>query len=182
MTQHTADTPADPPYWLASPSKPKLKLPVGKKLPADLIDAAHAHRDELRALAEQPKPTPASPGTAWDSGDWQAFFDEAAGIAEFDHGLSRAEAEAHAFECCVTEWLNSNLKPSPPGHCVACRRGAQPDDALLPFGTKRHGHAWLHSRCWPSWHADRIAEAIAGLASVGISPARNALDEPNEGS
>jgi 2-pyrone-4,6-dicarboxylate lactonase len=26
---HTADTPADPPYWMASPSKPKLKLPPG---------------------------------------------------------------------------------------------------------------------------------------------------------
>jgi 2-pyrone-4,6-dicarboxylate lactonase len=29
MTQHTADTPADPPYWTPSPSKPKLKLPAG---------------------------------------------------------------------------------------------------------------------------------------------------------
>ena len=29
MTQHTAATPADPPYWLASPGKPKLKLPTG---------------------------------------------------------------------------------------------------------------------------------------------------------
>ena len=29
MTPHTADTPADPPYWLASPSKPKLRLPRG---------------------------------------------------------------------------------------------------------------------------------------------------------
>jgi 2-pyrone-4,6-dicarboxylate lactonase len=29
MTIQTADTPADPPYWSASPSKPKLKLPPG---------------------------------------------------------------------------------------------------------------------------------------------------------
>lgn len=29
MTHHTADTPADPAYWMASPSKPKLKLPAG---------------------------------------------------------------------------------------------------------------------------------------------------------
>jgi len=29
MTQHTADTPADPPYWLAMPGKPKLTLPAG---------------------------------------------------------------------------------------------------------------------------------------------------------
>ncbi len=26
---HTVDTPADPPYWMATPSKPKLKLPPG---------------------------------------------------------------------------------------------------------------------------------------------------------
>src|SRR6187549_3770005 len=28
MTQHTANTPADAPYWLATPSKPKLMLPA----------------------------------------------------------------------------------------------------------------------------------------------------------
>jgi len=27
--EHTATTPADPPYWMAAPSKPRLKLPVG---------------------------------------------------------------------------------------------------------------------------------------------------------
>jgi len=29
MKSQTADTPADPPYWMAQPSKPKLKLPPG---------------------------------------------------------------------------------------------------------------------------------------------------------
>src|SRR5476651_2624415 len=29
MTLQTADTPADPPYWMAAPGKPKLKLPPG---------------------------------------------------------------------------------------------------------------------------------------------------------
>lgn len=29
MTQHSADTPADPPYWMAAPSNPKLTLPAG---------------------------------------------------------------------------------------------------------------------------------------------------------
>jgi 2-pyrone-4,6-dicarboxylate lactonase len=27
--EHNADTPADPPYWMATPSKPKLRLPAG---------------------------------------------------------------------------------------------------------------------------------------------------------
>ena len=35
--------------------------------------------------------------------DWQVFFDERAGIAEFDGGLPRAETEARAFACCMAE-------------------------------------------------------------------------------
>ena len=31
---------------------------------------------------------------AWTEEDWQALFDERAGIMEFDGGLPRAEAEA----------------------------------------------------------------------------------------
>src|SRR4029453_17284667 len=41
----------------------------------------------------------------WSAEDWQAFFDERAGIAEYDGGRSRQEAEALAFEHCVLEWL-----------------------------------------------------------------------------
>jgi hypothetical protein len=152
----------------------KLVKPAGKDLPPSLIGAARAHRDELRALAEQPTPKPRS--AIWDREDWRGFFDEAAGIAEFDNGMSRREAESFAFETCVTEWLDRNLKALPPGRCAACCRVAQPDDALLPFGTKRNGHVWLHGRCWPRWHAARTAEAIAALARFGIL-SRNPLDE-----
>jgi hypothetical protein len=42
----------------------------------------------------------------WPPEDWQVFFDERAGIAEFDGGVGRAEAEARAFDCCVAEWIN----------------------------------------------------------------------------
>lgn len=41
----------------------------------------------------------------WTAEDWQAFFDERAGIAEFDGGQSREQAEATAFECCVVEFI-----------------------------------------------------------------------------
>src|SRR6516164_9488006 len=37
----------------------------------------------------------------WSAEDWQAFFHERAGIAEFDGGLQRPEAETQAFERCV---------------------------------------------------------------------------------
>jgi hypothetical protein len=56
----------------------------------------------------------------WSAEDRRAFVDERAGIAEFDGGLSRAEAEAQAFVCCLDEWLNHHPVPSPPGRCLAC--------------------------------------------------------------
>ena len=47
-------------------------------------------------------------GNGWAAADWHAFFDERAGIAEYDGGLSRSEAEDQAFTCSVSEWLNRN--------------------------------------------------------------------------
>jgi hypothetical protein len=47
-------------------------------------------------------------GIGWSAEGWQVFFDERAGIAEFDSGLPRPQAEAQALACCVTEWLNHN--------------------------------------------------------------------------
>jgi hypothetical protein len=40
--------------------------------------------------------------------DWQVLFDERAGIAEFEGGLPRPQAEAQAFVYCVDEWLSRN--------------------------------------------------------------------------
>jgi len=48
---------------------------------------------------------------SWSGEDWRAFFDERAGIAEFDGGLPRLEAEARAYACCVAEWLNRKASP-----------------------------------------------------------------------
>jgi hypothetical protein len=41
----------------------------------------------------------------WSSAEWQALFDERAAIVEFDGGLSRPEAEAHALAHCAAEWI-----------------------------------------------------------------------------
>ena len=104
----------------------------------------------------------------WSAEDWRVFYDERAGIAEFDGGLSRAEAEARVFACCVAEWLNRNYVRSPPGRCLGCGEAEHAPDPVLPFGTESAGHAWLHGRCWPAWHAVREAEAVAALAAMGI--------------
>jgi hypothetical protein len=103
-----------------------------------------------------------------DSADWREWFDERAGILEFDGELTRQEAETQAFECCVPEWMNSHAVTSSPEICLACSHGASSTAPLLPYGTESHGHAWLHSTCWPDWHKNRKAEAISALTSMGI--------------
>lgn len=108
------------------------------------------------------------PDDGWSAEDWQVFFDERAGIAEFDGGLSRGQAEAHALACCAVEWLNRNPVRSPPGRCLRCGCGDRAHDPLLSYSAHSTGDAWLHSRCWPAWYAGRKTEAVAALATMGI--------------
>jgi len=109
----------------------------------------------------------------WPADEWPAFYDERAAIAEFDGGLPRPEAETLAFECCVVEWLNRSFERSPSERCLACGGGDSALDALLPYGVEPTGHVWLHSRCWPAWHAGRRAEAITALKAMGIEDRSN---------
>ena len=117
---------------------------------------------------------PASDG--WSAEDWQAFFDERAGIAEHDGGLSRQEAEALAFDHCVVEWLMRHPVRSNPVACLGCGRGGEQAGVVLPFGTETGGHAWLHSACWPAWYSGRKAEAVAALSAMGIGSRRPMKD------
>ena len=109
----------------------------------------------------------------WSAEDWRAFFNERAGIAEFDGGLSRAEAEARAFGHCLAEWLNRNSQHSPAGRCFGCGGYEASHDRLLPVGIGSAGQVWLHSGCSAAWYAGRKAEAVAALATMGIRAPAN---------
>ena len=136
-----------------------LVLKAASAPPTAVLDALSWHKAEIVALLR--------PGRdGWSAEDWQVYFDERAGIAEFDGRLSRAEAEARAFECCLSEWLNRNPVCSSPGHCLECGGREHEWDKLLPYGNEPAGHAWLHSRCWETWHAKREAKAIATLSPI----------------
>lgn len=138
-----------------------LTLEASAAPPPAVIELLSRHKAEIVALL--------SPvGDERSALDWLTFFGERARIAAV-RGLTKNEAEARAFACCVTEWLNRNPAPSPPGRCLGCGGGEHAHDVLLPFGTEPTGHAWLHSRCWASWHASRKAEAVAALSTFGIS-------------
>lgn len=139
-----------------------LALKSASAPPAAVLDALSRHKAEVVALLR-----PGEDG--WSAEDWLVFFDERAGIIEFDGGLPRAEAEAQAFACCVVEWLNRNPDRSPAGRCLGCGDREYAHDLLLPYGTEPAGHVWLHSRCWPAWYAARKAKAVSALAAMGIS-------------
>src|SRR5262249_8323415 len=66
-----------------------LALKAASAPPAAVLDALSLHKAEIMVLLR-----PAEDG--WSAEDWQVFFEERAGIVEFDGGLPRAEAEAIA--------------------------------------------------------------------------------------
>jgi hypothetical protein len=108
-----------------------LALSATSAPPAAMLDALARQKAEIVALL-LPGGDGWSAKTGWSS--------STAGIAEFDGGLPRGEAEARAFECCVVEWLNRNPVWSRFGRCLGCGGGAeQTGHDLLPAldGTRR---------------------------------------------
>ncbi len=105
----------------------------------------------------------------WTAEDWRVFYDKRAGIAEFDGGQTRAEAEVLAFECCIVEWLNRHPQHSHPGRCAWCEKPDRDGHAIVPFGTEIHGHTWLHPECWNDWRQDRRVRARRALGRHGIT-------------
>ena len=142
-----------------------LVLNAASAPPAAVLDALSRYKAEIVVLLR-----PSRDG--WSAEDWQVFFDERAGIVEFDGRQPRPEAEAQAFACCIVEWLNRNPERSPAGRCLECCDREYAHDPLLPYGLEPTGHVWLHSRCWPAWHAARKADALAALAAIGIDQPR----------
>jgi hypothetical protein len=138
-----------------------LLLEANAEPPQLILDELTRHKPDILALLR-----PVQGG--WTAGDWQAFFDERAGIAECDQGLPREQAEVQAFMHCLVEWLNRNPAQSIPGRCAMCSRPETPNAVVVPFGTEPGEHAWLHAECWPAWHGARRAAAIAALGAMGV--------------
>ena len=160
--------------------QPPRARPSLKALAARVLEGAREPVPLSHAIGNgtvgQAVTSPASPESVrageWDTEDWQAHFDERAGIGEHDGGLPRADAERQAFECCVVEWLWQHPPPaSGPERCAHC---GQPLGELgrdgLPFLTGNGGHTWLHNGCHGDWTAQRRAEAVAALAILGLRP------------
>jgi len=127
--------------------------------PPAVVEALSRHKADILALLR-----PMNDG--WAAEDWQAFYDERAGIFEFDGRMPRPAAEAQAFEACVVEWPNRNPAPSPAGRCAWCGGCETDSAAVIPFGIEPGTHAWLHSECWRPWQEARRAQAVEALRLV----------------
>jgi hypothetical protein len=111
-----------------------------------------------------------SQGDEWSTKDWRAFFDERVGIAEFDGGLPRPQAEGRAYKACLAEWLDQHpVSSKVDDGCRVCGATDRPNDSLLPIGLGSGlERTWLHRDCVPAWRAARMAEAVAALAKLGV--------------
>ncbi len=137
-----------------------------------VLEAIRRHKAGIVALLTAPEGD-------WTAEDWHAFFDERAGIAEFDGGLPRPEAEALAFESCIVEWFNLHPEHSNPDRCAWCQKPNRDGHAIVPFGTESHGHTWLHPECWNDWSVNRREWAQRALAAMRLDAPPKYAKESN---
>lgn len=136
-----------------------LVLDAAAPPPSTLLAALANHKAELVIFLRE---------RGWEPADWTAYFHERAAIREFDGRLARAEAEDHALEDCILEWLRRHPVVPVNGGCAACG-GIGDHEVLVPYGMGRR--ISLHARCWEGWYAARREEALAGLSAIGIPAA-----------
>ena len=132
-----------------------LLLEAPAPSPSAVLEALSRHKSEIVELLR-----PRADG--WSPEDWRLYFEERAAVAEFNGGLTHADAEAQAFESCIIQWLNRNPDSSAPGRCAWCG-SAESQEAVLAFGIEPGTHTWLHSECWPLWHEHRRTKAAEVL-------------------
>lgn len=104
----------------------------------------------------------------WSVPDWRAYYDERAGIFEYELGHTRAAAEELAFYACVRRWLERN----PPGYrpdlkCLHCGDMTFKSDAT-PIVCGDNLQRWVHHACTPDFRLLRTHDATVALGCLGI--------------
>jgi hypothetical protein len=131
----------------------KLVLEWKKSPPTPtLVENLRRHKAEILSfLKNEP--------SSWSAEDWLAYFDERAGIAEFDAGFSRIEAELSAFLDCVDRWLAMNPPIIEKPHlCLQCGLPAQGKNKIEAAGAAGK-HGFLHAACADKWNVSRRTHA-----------------------
>lgn len=160
----------------------RVDAPKGVISDADK-DELRRHKTDLLAHLKRPQASPPniSPDETrrhptqppiWNAADWRTFYDERAGIAEFDGNQPRHQAEALAYQTTIIEWMNI----TPPtdlseDRCAGCGEAlGEIGSAAVPVLAGGGAHAWVHhGACHKRFQAARKAEAIKALEAMGIS-------------
>jgi hypothetical protein len=102
----------------------------------------------------------------WSVEEWHAHFNERAGLAEYDGGFPRSEAELCAFEACVDHWLTMHPPRVPhSGLCIRCGVAESPaEPSNIPIAGLGGDTGWLHLECAPKWSVSRRWEARRALS------------------
>jgi hypothetical protein len=170
-------------------TEPAAVTPVTPAPPRILAAGVTEEEQQRQGVGESVTPvTPVTPtrllggehAVGWNAEDWQAYFDERAGMAEYDGGVSRRAAERLAFENCISLWLDGNPEPSSPDCCALCGGVQTAGRVVIPYGMQHH--TWLHPECWATWYQRRRRQAEAALADLGLTrPCPGAHDATSSG-
>lgn len=142
-----------------------LSLKAANEPTSKLLQTLKEHKPALLQFLR-------SETSGWSANEWRDYFAERAAISEFDHGLSRTNAEKNAFDLCVQEWLRQNPIYSAPGLCNQCQ---QPTGLIQPYFTVSSIHhpasVWFHQQCMVQWHEARRDLATTALNALGLRKA-----------
>ena len=136
--------------------------------PANLAKAENKHLT-LASLATLASAHSAKP-SLWNATDWQEYYDERAGVAEYCGGILRDKAERMAFESCVVRWLD--MHPPIIADEKICPHCNQPNGVIgtscVPVLSGGGGHIWLHHRCLDDWRKQRREKSVEALSVMGV--------------
>src|SRR5215471_12920271 len=128
----------------------ELELTASSEPPTRVLELLSRHKAHIIALH--------SLDHGWSGEDWRAYFEERAGIAEYDGKLSRQKVEAVAFGSCVLKWLELAFQ------CPELERCSCVGDAASDVST---------SPCRREWQNEGWCAALDFLKKNGIEPARD---------
>ena len=113
--------------------------------------------------------------TLWSAQDWRIYYEERAGILEYDGQLTRAEAERVAYSTTLAIWMDAHRPPSADmNDCAWCHRVNQ-RAVLVACLARSGGHYAAHDTCLPKLLESMRERGIAALATFGIkSPTTSA--------
>jgi hypothetical protein len=124
-----------------------------------VVEQLRSLKAEMLELLRSAKDSP-----CWIASDWQAYFDERAGVREYSAKIPRFDAERMAWDDAVTHWLclNPATRTNVQDGCVHCQGPEEHQNTLLPV-LAPEGHTWVHDHCWRSWQALRRRTASNAL-------------------